>query len=362
MDEESKIKLVSTSKFTADATPIILNQTDRIQLKFDVTIIDNSKNKENSLSGSLIYSKKQKNVNEFPIETISKKDVKIGEILKITLNSEETRKLYNGLSDYYKLSERIPEIPSGTAKFVKVDNRIDELISDINKLSDQKSLDILCNIMKRISTIDFRLIEQMFSGFSREDFNEFSRLVSLEKINRLISQIEMNLNNNSEEFWQNLFTEDNWVLSQSFGLPIVYAKDKAYVGGKSLNNNGGLICDYLYRNKLTSNAVLIEIKTPQTKIIKGSYRSTYSFSDELSGSINQLNMYRDTLIKTFGLSENECKFFSPNCLLVIGKVSDLNITQKETFDLYRNSLGYVQIITFDEILEKIKSLKNILVD
>lgn len=362
MNDHSKIKLVSTSRFTADATPIILNQTDRIQLKFDVTIIDNIKNKENAVSGALVYSKKQTNVNEFPTEVTSKKDVKIGEILKISLSSEETRKLYNGLSNYYELSERIPEIPLGTAEFIKVDNRKEELINEISKFSDQNSLDILCKLVKRVSTVDLRVIEQLFSDFSREDFNEFSKLVNLEKINRLISQMEMNLDNNSEEFWQKLFTEDNWVLTQTVGLPVVFAKDKVYVGGKSINNNGGLICDYLYKNKLTSNAVLIEIKTPHTKIIKGSYRSTFSFTDELSGSINQLIMYRDTLVKTFGLSESEFKFFSPNCLLVIGKVSELNAQQKETFDLYRNSLGYVQIITFDEILEKTKNLRNILVD
>ena len=53
----------------------------------------------------------------------------------------------------------------------------------------------------------------------------------------------------------------------------------SFVGGKIVKNVDGKIVDYLYRNDLTKNVALIEIKTPETKLLENEYRANiYSLS------------------------------------------------------------------------------------
>ena len=64
-----------------------------------------------------------------------------------------------------------------------------------------------------------------------------------------------------------------------------------------MSNRDGNVCDFIYQNELSQNIALIEIKTPCTPIIGNSYRATYSFSSEMSGAINQVLNYKDSLTK-----------------------------------------------------------------
>jgi len=360
----NKIKVTSTSNVTADCTPIILNETDRLQLMFEASIIDNFKNKENSVSGTLIYRKKKVSDQEFPLEIASKKNVKVGEILKISLDTSETKRLFEGLQEIYELSKKMDGIQFGTFEFVKVDNTLEQVISNISALEDDSKVDFLKRLLNLYSNItEYEAFSKIFSDITESNLSIFTRNINLENLNRVISNIENNLSNDQEEYWQNLFTENHWVLSHLIGLPIIYTTEKAYVGGKNFLNKEGLICDYLYQNKLTNNSVLIELKNPLTKIIKSKYRSTYCFSEELTGGVNQLLKYQDTFIKTYGPKDDKkIKVFSPNGILIIGKVSNLNEQELEAFELFRSSLHKIQIITFDEILEKIKSFQKVLLN
>ena len=72
-------------------------------------------------------------------------------------------------------------------------------------------------------------------------------------------------------------------------VPCALYEAQAYVGGKTIDNHNGSALDFLYQNKLTNNVVLVEIKTPVTKLLGRQYRArSYSMSDELSGGIAQV--------------------------------------------------------------------------
>lgn len=174
-----------------------------------------------------------------------------------------------------------------------------------------------------------------------------------------------NLDNDSEEFWQtNVFKENQWVLAQIFACPCTIFSDKAYVGGKSIDNTGGNLCDFIYQNRLSQNVALIEIKTPCTEIIGSSYRGTYSFSHELSGAVNQVLNYRDNLTKSYYAlchqSASQFEVLSPKCVVIIGKIASMDSTQIDAFENFRNSLNNVQILTFDELHQRIINLIAIL--
>lgn len=54
---DTTVDVVSTSATTADASPIVLAQTDMLRLKFLPTLVDNGKEPEKSVSGKLLYEK-----------------------------------------------------------------------------------------------------------------------------------------------------------------------------------------------------------------------------------------------------------------------------------------------------------------
>ena len=145
-------------------------------------------------------------------------------------------------------------------------------------------------------------------------------------------------------------------------LHVPFSK-KAYVGGKSVENLRGNICDFLYQNKISNNVIIIEIKTPKTKIIQDKYRNTFSLSYEMSGAINQVINYKDSLMKAYNsLNSNGSKEFSafnPKCVVVIGSISSLSSNQVACFENYRNCLNNIEIITYDEILTRLKDIRNV---
>ena len=81
-----------------------------------------------------------------------------------------------------------------------------------------------------------------------------------------------NQENNREEFWQDIFLKNPIILSQIFCFPVIIFQGKAFVGGKGVDNSNGNIVDFLFRNNLSENVVLIEIKTPKSKIFGSLYR------------------------------------------------------------------------------------------
>jgi len=173
-----------------------------------------------------------------------------------------------------------------------------------------------------------------------------------------------NRENSSEEFWQTLLQKCPAVLSQIFPQSMFQLGNKCYVGGKSINNSGGNLVDFIYASKLTGNIVLVEIKTPKTKLLGRKYRSNaYSISEELSGSFIQVLNYKDQLMKEYyKLSEcdggNAFSAFNPKCVIVIGTLeSELkNGSQYKSFELFRNSTTNVEIVTYDELFQKAQDI------
>jgi len=163
--------------------------------------------------------------------------------------------------------------------------------------------------------------------------------------------------NSFEEKCQKFFTDNSWVLSNILSMPVAILEGKAYVGGKNYTDAGGRIADFLYRNELTKNVCIIEIKTPLKKIIdnKKPYRKpdVYSMGKELTGGVVQVLDQKDNLQREFyKLSEGKFEAFNPKTLLIIGKVKDLNKGQLKSFELFRSNIKDVEIVTFDELLER----------
>jgi len=124
---------------------------------------------------------------------------------------------------------------------------------------------------------------------------------------------------------------------------VVVLKDKAYVGGKGIENTGGNLVDYLMANEITRNALLVEIKTPMTQLLGALYRGIHNVASELSGAVQQSTNYRHQLIQDYyALSHlllSSSRRFSPPSLVIVGNTAEFDDAEKfNAFDLYRNGL------------------------
>jgi hypothetical protein len=186
--------------------------------------------------------------------------------------------------------------------------------------------------------------------------------IDLIYIDDIISKFQQLLRHNrdDEEKWQQYFLEHTWTLNHLFPYEVILHKDKAYVGGKTLENEDGRIVDFLFSSGFKDNYALLEIKTPKALLLKNrAYRdpAVFSLSDELSGGVNQCLDQKDTLIKDFGRLS---KTFDPKAVLVIGEKEPLTAHQKNCFELYRSNQKHIEIVTFDELEKKLLGLYKVL--
>mgnify|MGYP006435091433 CR=1 FL=1 len=176
---------------------------------------------------------------------------------------------------------------------------------------------------------------------------------------------ENNKQNSDEEFWQKKFLDNPFLLNALFNFPVLIIDEKAYVRGKRVTNRDGNVVDFLCKNKITKNAVLIEIKTPTTPLLGAEYRNnTYNLHKELSGSVVQILNYKQTVIEnSHAIRNNSSTDFDllhPKCIVITGTTEDLDDEEIRSFELFRNNLNGVEIITYDELFQKTESFLEIM--
>jgi hypothetical protein len=74
-------------------------------------------------------------------------------------------------------------------------------------------------------------------------------------------------------------------------------------------------------NELTQNTALVEIKTPETKLLGRKYRGgAYGPNSELVGAVAQISNYKHSLIRNSTQPEIGVNAFDPPCLVVAGSL------------------------------------------
>ena len=162
--------------------------------------------------------------------------------------------------------------------------------------------------------------------------------------------------------------DQSFVLEQIFHVPIVVIKSKAYMGGKNVLNQGGKFVDFLIKNSVSTAVGLVEIKTPITNLLGKEYRTgVYNISTDLSGAVQQILSYRESLSRDrANLLRDmpvETDVFDPLCVVLIGNTRRELGDDKEkqqAFELYRRQLSSVQVVTYDEMYEKMRRLVSVL--
>ena len=340
----SEITVTPESYRTSQITPIVLSESERVQISFEGLQVDNLHNLKKNIKGKLVIKRKNKEIDSFTnVEKFSKKDIASKEYVEIALSTEETYNLALGLYRYYQLLSGKQTNPFSEITYVLKDQRVEQLKALMSNRQDL--LDALANI----------------------DIDTLNTALNIENLRRVKQQMLENIDNDQEVgFWQQFFESNAWILAQLFHAPVMFFQGKKYLGGKGIDDHGGQYADFIYKNEITDNVAIIEIKSPMKPLFGKPYRQSYSISEELSGGINQLLKQKTELMQNYStLYASSAKKGTPfcanniDCVLVIGKVGILQQDQQEAFDTYRNELRSIRIIGFDELLKRIDNLLSI---
>ena len=215
-----------------------------------------------------------------------------------------------------------------------------------------------------------RLVDQNKREIARKAPQELLRLrndLELASLETLIANYEDMLGKNlTEARWQKLFNDNPFILNLAFGYPVVKIQDQAHVGGRTLSGSGETIADFLVKNRLSNNAALFEIKKPGTPLLhKTPYREDlYTPSSALAGAMNQMLDQKNEFQKDVArIKENsriyDLESYAVHGVLVIGTTPE-DRSQQKSFELFRGNSKDITIVTFDELLGKLKSLHDFL--
>lgn len=258
-------------------------------------------------------------------------------------------------------------------EFIDLSNEDNFQIEDISKQSGPKAIIDASDrpFIERIKTMgeDQReaVIHALQGSLTGEEVNILlGRRQGLEEF-----EAQIKAGNWSEVDWQEFFDRQRWV----FGYGLDYRFMSLFgremtIGGAGTDNKNKPIVDFLMT--FTDYTVLVEIKRPDTNIFraaKGGRAGTWEFSREFTSAVSQIIEQKAEWLafaqngehfnKT-GTRKLEARTRNAKTILVIGSRDEFARSEnprseqimRDTFELFRQESRTIDILTFDELLER----------
>ena len=369
-----KVRVHSTSSKSAEVSDIVLRETHITRLIFRPMLVENPSNSRAAVNGVFIFQRKGAKDTWTNTTTIPLSKLKKDEGYKLEISSNEVLKLFEGLADLYELHAQ-EGVPRGNAEYVRVNRKFAQLVAmsepqlrQILAANDAMGMDLLAKLLSwATDSDDPRSLVRRLIGLGPASLRKLNVAVGLQSLKLAIAKWHDNEDIDDEEFWQTTLTENSFVLEHVFSWPVTIVKGKAYLGGKSVMNRGGKLVDFLMKHRITTNAALVEIKTPATDLLGREYRAgIFTPSEQLSGAVMQVLAYKHSLERDyltitagqFGLFEA----FDPPCVVIVGNAGrELSTPERrQSFELLRGQHHGVRVITFDELFGKTEQLIKVL--
>ena len=367
------MKTTSTSAQSAVVDPVILRQTDHIRLVFWPMLVENPHDRRCCVKGTFIYERKLANQQWAPYGTIPLSSLKAGEGYKLELKSEELHKFFNYVQPLYGFVEE-KGIPRGQKDWISIKGNVAAFLkANQNDLATflnahpQDAASSLAKILAWLSTAPKASeVASKLTQLDSQSLPNLNAVIGLSAVKEALAYWEKNQHSSSEPFWQDALSDRAFVLSQVFAYPVIKIGERMYVGGKRLDNKGGGLVDFIQRIKSTGSVILIEIKTPQTRILGSLYRDdVYPLHNDVSGAIAQVLKYRQTFMKEFhtlAAGKPNWELSEPRCLVIAGNVTTelKNSHMRNSFELHRERLQGVTLMGYDELFERLRCMVTLL--
>ncbi len=282
-------------------------------------------------------------------------------INRVTNTSQTAANSVNRANVYNQFAQRVgkPEVAvtMGRSPLRKQFTKLAQGDDDISNEDQDNILSALTNNAKTIAQENPEKLAKL-----RGDIELVTLDALIERFERMLSQ------NHKEAVWQEFLSENPFVLSIAFGHPIVMVQSQASVGGRRISGKGEKIADFLVKTDMTNNMAIVEIKTPKEKLLNARPygEDVYTPSSRLSGAINQVldqkyNLQRHIAQIKENSRDRDIQTYSVHCSLVVGTMPDGEDRQK-SFELFRGNSKDVEIVTFDELLNKLRLLRVFLTE
>ena len=237
---------------------------------------------------------------------------------------------------------------------------INAVVNQVNKIANnEEKLQLLSQVVDKLLECEPTIVDVVLKSLDRNKEKILQNRVTIKALNDLRNSIEELDDTGKEEDWQKLFEDNKWVLPYVLPGSHIYLYSKANVGNIKMDVDSSEV-DFVLQNECSSNIALVEIKTPQTPLICSSeYRNgVYAIDKELSGAISQILSYRHWFVTSHPelKKKKEYTTFNPKCVLIIGSLSKLDENKIQSFELFRQSLANVIVLTYDEVVERIRDL------
>lgn len=361
------IHVKSTSRRTAEADPIVLRQGERSRLVFKPTLVANQRDPDAAVRGVFTYQRKGSKDEWEDVRDLDLSRLRKGESVQLELHSGEVLELFRGLAPLYEIVGEYG-IPFGATEFVGVGPRYWRALADDPELRDTVFSDEALGAIQAFAAWVKERPEQAAAALRAlqgQDLAALDAAAGIARLQDFIDEWEANRSNADEGYWQDLLTRESWALGQLFGAPFVIVRGRVYVGGKTYEDREGRIADFIYRNQLTGNVLIAEIKTPPTPLLGSPYRAgVFPPSTELSGAVTQALDQRQTLLSSYqqlGLAEIGAVPFNPRTLVLAGDLEKQSVrdARLRSFELFRNELRAVEVVTYDELAAKARGLLDV---
>ncbi len=226
-------------------------------------------------------------------------------------------------------------------------------------------------LLSRIKSLNQNERERLFRGFhadlSQNEINLIlGRRQALETFEAQLAKGDW-----AEAGWQDFFERQSWVFGYGLDYRVMRPFDREMVVGiGGTDNREKPTVDYLMN--FTDYSVLVEVKRPDTPIFqqRRSGRSgTWRFSNEFMDAVSQvLEQKAEWLAQVqsrqhydkSGTRQLTTRARDPKAILVIGQGAEIEGTgnirdaevRRDTFELFRRDTRNLDIVTFDELLER----------
>jgi hypothetical protein len=174
----------------------------------------------------------------------------------------------------------------------------------------------------------------------------------------------------SEAQWQDFFERQQWVFGYGLDYRMMRQFDREMtVGSGGTDNKNKPVVDFLM--SFTQYTVLVEIKTPSTPIFAANRRGragTWEFSREFTSAVSQIIEQKAEWLSFAQTGEHFSKAGealtartkNAKSILVIGAQNEFSkadnprdaTIMRDTFELFRRESRTIDIVTFDELLER----------
>lgn len=146
-------------------------------------------------------------------------------------------------------------------------------------------------------------------------------------------------------------------------MPTRLFRDEVTVGGRDFTGSGDKIVDFMFKNTLTNNIALVEIKLPGMPLLdpkeyrKGVYGPHKKLNDAITQALDQCYHLQSELpTLKYNARQYDLESYNIRCIVIAGRTPLDDDNKKKSLELFRNNLRSVTIITYDEILESLKAL------